>query len=108
MNIPMVLILVTLLHKMKKKCDCKSGLSHEVCGFCFSVRYLLNFKSFKIYVEELPDTFVEKIVPLDHYFKNMNCDPFFFLSKKTKLTEVSLDNLNKGPIPAKTDYKYSF
>ena len=50
----------------EKKCDCKSGLSHKVCGFCFSVKYLLNFKSFKICVEELPDTFAEKIFPLDH------------------------------------------
>ena len=52
-------------------------------------------------MEELPDTFAEKIVPLDHYFRNMNCDPFYFLSKKTKLVEVS------KPIRAKTDYKYS-
>ena len=92
----------------EKICDCKSGLSHKVCGFCFSVRYLLNFKSFKICVEELPDTFAEKIVPLDHYFRNMNCDPFLFLSKKPKLIEVSLDNLNEGPILYKTDCKYSF
>ena len=31
---------------MEEKCNCKSGLSHEVCGFCFSVRYLLNVLSF--------------------------------------------------------------
>ena len=37
----------------------------------------------------------------------MNCDHFFFLNKKTKLVEVSLDNLDYEPIPAKTDYKYS-
>ena len=52
--------------EMKEKCDCKSGLFHEVCGFCFSVRYLLNFKYFKICAEELPDTFIKKIVTLDH------------------------------------------
>ena len=45
---------------------------------------------------------------LDHYFRNMNCDPFLFVSKKTKLIEVSLDNLNEGPIFYKTDCKYSF
>ena len=37
----------------------------------------------------------------------INYDPFFYLSKETKNIEVSLDNLNEGPIPAKTDYKYS-
>ena len=59
-------------------------------------------------MEELPDTFPEKIFPLDYYFNKINCDPFRYLSKKTWNIEVSLDNLNEGPIPAKTDYKYSF
>ena len=62
-----------------EKCACKNGLSHEVCGFCFSVRYLLNFKCYKICVEEIPDYFVDKVVPIDTYLKKMNCDPFFFL-----------------------------
>ena len=35
-----------------EECACKNGLSHEVCGFCFSVRYLLNLKCYKIFVEE--------------------------------------------------------
>lgn len=55
---------------------------------------------------ELPDTFIERIVPLDHYFKKMNFDSFFFLSKKTKNIEVSLDNLNGGSITAESDYRY--
>ena len=57
-------------------------------------------------MEELPDTFIERIVPLDHYFKKMNCDPFFFLNKKTKNIDVSVDNLNGRPIPAKSDNRY--
>ena len=93
-------------NQIEKRLDCKSGLSHEVCDFCFSVRYLLNFKCFKICMGELPDTFIERIVPLDHYFKKMNCDPFFFLSKKTKNIEVSLDNLKGGSIIAESDYRY--
>ena len=35
-----------------EECASKNGLSHEVCGFCFSVRYLLNLKCYKIFVEE--------------------------------------------------------
>ena len=62
-----------------EKCSCKNGLSHEVCGICFSVRYLLNFKCYKICVEEVPDYFVDKVVPIDTYLKKMNCDPIFFL-----------------------------
>ena len=44
----------------EKKCDGKS-VYHKVCGSCFSVKNVLNFESFKICVEELPDTFAEKI-----------------------------------------------
>ena len=55
-----------------EECACKNGLSHEVCGSCFSVRYLLNLKCYKICVEELPDYFVDKVVPMDTSLKNMN------------------------------------
>ena len=24
----------------ERKCNCKSGISHEVCGFCFSVKFV--------------------------------------------------------------------
>ena len=93
---------------IQEKCDCKSSLSHEVCGFCFSVRYLLNFKCHKICVDEVPDDFVEKFVPLDSYLKKINGDPFFFLSRKTRLIEVSLDNPHEDKIPARTDYRFLF
>ena len=54
---------------MEEKCNCKSGLSHEVCGFCFSVGYLLKFNCHKICVEEVPHNFLERIIPLDVYLK---------------------------------------
>ena len=57
-------------------------------------------------VEEVPDYFVELVVPLDAYLKKMNCDPFFFLSNKTRLIEVSLENPYEDNIPIKTDYKF--
>ena len=65
----------------------------------------MDFKCYKICVEEVPDYFVERVVPLDAYLKKMNCDPFFFLSNKTKLIEVSLDNPYEDKMPVKTDYK---
>ena len=46
----------------KRKCNCKSGFSHEVCRFCFSIRYLLNVKRFKICEEDLPDYFIGRVV----------------------------------------------
>ena len=92
--------------EMEEKCNCKSGLFHVVCGFCFSVRHLLNFRCYKICVEEVPDYFVERVFPLDAYLKKMNCDLFFFRSNKTRLIEVSLDNPYEDNMPVKTDYKF--
>ena len=85
-----------------ESCQCKKCHDHQICTFCFSVRYLLNFKSFKICVDKLLGLFVEKIITLDQYFKGMNCDPFFYLSKKSKNIEVSLDNPKYGPLPVLT------
>ena len=84
----------------------KDGLSRKVCGFCFPMRYLLNFKCFKICVEEVPGNFIERVVSLDLYFTKMKCEPFFFRSKKTKMIEIDLDNANKEHWPVNTDYKY--
>lgn len=44
----------------ERKCNYKSGLFHEVCGFCFS--NLLTFKCSKICVEEVFDNFIERAV----------------------------------------------
>ena len=93
---------------IEEKCNCKSGLCHEVCGFCFSVRYLLNLKCHKVCVDEVPDYFDDKVVPLDTSLKKMNCDPFFFLSSEIRLVKVSLEYPYEDKIPAKTDYRYFF
>ena len=60
-----------------KKCSCKNGLSHEVCCFRLTVRYLLNFKCFKICMEEVPDNFIDRVISMNQYFKKINCEPFF-------------------------------
>ena len=65
----------------KKSCSCKAGFSHEVCDFCITVRYLLNFKCFKICVEEVPDYFIERAISLNYYFKKIKCETFFFTVK---------------------------
>ena len=61
----------------KVSCKCKNGLSHEVCSFCLTVRYLLNFKCFKIFIENVPDIFLDKVVSINQCFKNIKCEPFF-------------------------------
>ena len=54
----MKLLILVAQKQMKKNCSCKTGLSHEVCGFCLSARYILNFKCFKIcdvkFVKQVP------------------------------------------------------
>lgn len=70
---------------IKEKCACKDGRCHKVCGFCFSVRYHLNFKCYKIRVDEVPDYFIERVFPLDTYLKKINCDLFFFLVVRQNL-----------------------
>lgn len=87
-----------------EKCTCKNGFSHEVCNFCFPARYLSKFKCFKIRVEEVPDEFIERVVSLNHYFKKIKCEPFFFHSVKTKMIEIGLDNPCKKVLVT-TDYK---
>ena len=61
----------------KVRCDCKNDLSHEVYSFCLTVRYLLNFKCFKIFMENVPDIFLDKVVSIDQCFKKIKFEPFF-------------------------------
>lgn len=91
-----------------EKCSCNIGYPNEICRYFFSVWYHLNFRCYKFcidvinFVLEVPNCFVEKVVPLDTYLKKIICDPFFFSSNR-KVVKVSLDNPDKGKIPAKTD-----
>ena len=73
-----------------EKCLCKDGLSHEVCGFCLSGRYLLNLKCFKICVEKMPDEFIEEAISFSYYLKQINCDPFFSSVRKIKWLKLAL------------------
>ena len=50
---------------VEDKCKCKDAVPQEICNLCVSVRYILNFKCHKICVNELPDVFIDKVVPLD-------------------------------------------
>ena len=60
-----------------EKCKCKIAAPQEVYNLCFSVRYILNFNCHKVCINELPDVFIDKVVPLDDYLKKIDCNPFF-------------------------------
>ena len=94
------------METLRKSVTVKNGLSQEVCNFCFHVRYLLNVKCHKVCVDEVTDYFIERVIPLDTYLKKINCNPFFFLSHKTRLIVVSLDNPHEDRIKAESDYKF--
>ena len=62
----------------ERKCLCATHLSHEVCQFCFNVRYLLNYKCFEICMEKIPLSFENELVTIRQYFKSMKeCESFF-------------------------------
>ena len=63
--------------EFEAKCKCKNAAPQKVCNFCFSVRYILNFKCHKVCMNRLPDVLIDKVVPLDDYLKKIDCDPFF-------------------------------
>ena len=65
------------IFKIEEECKSKNGAPQEVCNFCFSVRYTLNFKCDKFCLSKLPDIFVDKVVPLGDHLKKIDCDPFF-------------------------------
>ena len=81
-------------------------MTFVVFAFLFDTFWISS--AIKVFADEVTNYFVDKVVLLDTYLKKMNCDLFFFLSCKTRLVEVSLDNHVIGKIPAKTDYKFIF
>ena len=46
--------------------------------------------------EEIPQSIKSKFVPIDEYFKNAKCEPFFVYDRKSK--KVLLDNLSEHRI----------
>ena len=53
---------------------------YEVCNFCVQVKYLLNFRAYKICIKKIPKTVPKDLVPLDVVLKdNMNMCEVFFL-----------------------------
>ena len=68
--------------EFEEKCNCKYAGPQEVCNFCLSVRYILNFKCHKLCINNLPEILVNKVVPLDEYLKKFSVILFFILLKE--------------------------
>lgn len=54
---------------------------NELCCYCISIRYSLNFRCHKICLEELPDFMKPEVKTLDEYLKCVDCEPFFYWDK---------------------------
>lgn len=75
---------------------CSKSLHGNICNFCGHVCYVLNFRAYKICMREIPQSIKSKFVPIDEYFKNAKCEPFFVYDRKSK--KVLLDNLSEHRI----------
>ena len=100
-NIP---IIANHAETIMDKCFCKIEHANQVCEFCCSVGYSLNFFCHKFCVED-SEYFIEslnkhKIGTLDEYLKKVPCKPFFYF--KDDRIFVSLDNPDYS-VPKKTD-----
>ena len=60
-------------------CTCEMCEPNEICNFCEQVRYLLNFKGYKLCVKKIPESMQQHLLPLDKYFKSMPVFQSFFL-----------------------------
>ena len=87
----------------EKKCFCKKNSANELCQFCIAIRYSLNFACHKICLEKLPDFMLPRVKALNKYWKELNCDPFFYFENDG--IEISLDNPKMEKITVATDHR---
>ena len=75
-------------------CTCAAASSnHDICNFCVEVKYLLNFKTFKFFMDKVPENFQEHIISLPDFLDNIfPCTPFFKYSPTAKKVNIFLDN----------------
>ena len=72
-----------------KKCTSPTNCSHEIFKFCCSVRYLLNFRCFKLCVKRIPSRFENEIQTAPQYFKSIKrFEPFFVFNNKSNKIEI--------------------
>ena len=77
---------------MQHKWTCKILGSYEICNFCVQVKYLINFRAYKICMRTIPKNMQQHLVPLDDFLKNEMSfsEPFLVLSNQK--VNIKLDN----------------
>ena len=77
---------------MQHKCTCKILGSNEIYSSCIQVKYLINFRAYKICMRTIPKNMQPHLVPLDDFLKNevSFCEPFFVFSNQK--VNIKLDD----------------
>ena len=79
--------------EMDLGCNCPSIDALEICNYCRQVRYLLNFRAYKLCLKKIPESIQDEIVTTHQFFKRMpRCQPFFAFSKELGRLDIYLDN----------------
>ena len=62
------------------------------CKSCLQVKYVINFRAYKICVKSISANISQHLVPLDDYLKSelTNCKPFFYFFNQK--VNIKLDN----------------
>ena len=77
---------------MNKKGSCEVLGPYEVYNFCVQVKYLINFRAYKICMKKIPKNVQKNLVSLDIFLEdNMNMCKCFFHFSKNKVN-LKLDN----------------
>ena len=66
--------------EIEKECTCGTASANDVCDFCvqIQIKYLLNFRCYKLCLERIPTSIQDELITTPQYFKVMKgCQPFF-------------------------------
>ena len=97
-----------LIPQMEKKYTCATASALDVCDFCVQVKYLLNFKSYKVCLKRISVSIQDELQTTGQYFKVMKgFQPLFVFNKERNRIDVLLDNPTEQKVLAKTDYAFS-
>ena len=80
------------------KCSCSSRSSRAACTHCGYVCYILNLRTFKMCMENVPQNVKDKMLPINEYLKNIKCGPFFVFDTKSNNAFVSLPKIEVNEI----------
>ena len=91
----------------EKKCTCATAPAKELYNFCIHVKYLLNFKCYKLCFERIPVGIQDKLITIFQYFEVMkSCEPFFYFNRERNMIFITLDYPLEPKIKVRTDYIY--